>query len=153
MRVIDDGHVYELNNLESEGTQRVVFIKRSSGAITHAFEHAGTNSQELLRVTLDCVDVLENRTVYLHEVKEAIENDDCLHYLAEARENLRKALLCYEARAFRRKQDQVNQTEHAHVSFSERDKDLPFDHLGFKGEEPIGIEHLPVGPDGHIKID
>ena len=105
----------------------------------HDSEHAGTNSQSVIRILID-------RTKYLDSLVPCVENADTLHHL-------RMALVCYEGRAYRRKLDKVNRGTTEHESFRERDRDLPFDDLGFKNsDDRSGIENLPVGDDGHIII-
>ncbi len=139
MKVIEPGHIYELPHLESLGHELLTFIRRSSRAIQHPTEHEGTNVQEVLRVLID-------RTQYLDNIIDAVENDDAVYHL-------RMALLCYEGRAFRRKVDKLNREADEHTSFRERDRDLPFTVDGYVGGPDIGIEKLPVGEDGHILVD
>jgi len=42
MKVIEPGHVYELQHLESEGVERLTFIKRSSGAVDYGDQEVNT---------------------------------------------------------------------------------------------------------------
>lgn len=155
MQVIDPGHVYWIPNLESPprplwvqrlaqwlapkmcawfGGQCVVFIKRSSKMVWHPNEHPGSNTQELFRVTI-------NRSEYLDIVGHSEETLDSVYYQ-------RMALWCYEARAYRRKLQKLNKQAQGQAlmgsSNSTRDgwDDIPF--------SEYGIEHRPVGPDGHI---
>lgn len=136
MKIIEPGHIYELQHLESPGSERLTFIRRSSKAIRHETEHEGTNTQEVLRALID-------RTKYLDSIIPAIENQDTIHHL-------RMALLGYEGRALRRKRDELNREAGEHHSMKERDRDLPFHELGYVGGPQVGIESLPVGEDGHI---
>jgi hypothetical protein len=136
MKVVEPGHIYELAHLESKGTERLTFIRRSSKAIQHPSEHPGTNVQETLRALID-------RTKYLDDIIGAVENDDALYHL-------RMALLCYEGRAYRRKMDKLNGESAEHTSFRERDADLPFTEMGFRDGPDVGIENLLTGLDGHI---
>lgn len=138
MKIIKPGHVYDLQHLESSGAERLTFICRSSKAIQHPEEHAGTNTQEVLRALID-------RTKYLDGIIDAIENDDTVYHL-------RMALLGYEGRAYRRKQEKLNREADPHSFFAERDKDLPFNELGYVDGPNVGIENLPVGADGHILV-
>src|SRR4051812_42197195 len=128
MYVVEDGHVYLLSHLESEGHERLSFAKRSSAAIDYGSEeHSGTNSQEVTRALI-------NRTLFLNAVLPAVETlDAAYHY--------RMALFCYEARAYRRKQGRLNKTEVVN-DYVERYKDIPF--------SEHEIELLPTGKDGHI---
>ena len=51
MKVIDPGHIYELDTLDGDFRQIVRFVKRFRGALNHS----GTVNQELLRVQLMCL--------------------------------------------------------------------------------------------------
>lgn len=42
MKIIEKGHVYELNHIDGTGTQRLVFVNRELGT-----EHEGTQTQEV----------------------------------------------------------------------------------------------------------
>lgn len=155
MEVIDPGHVYWIPNLESRvrpewakrlgcwlavrltwlfGGQAVVFIKRSSKMVQHLEEHPGSNTQEYFRVTID-------RSKYLDALGHSDETMDTVYYLS-------MALWCYEARAYRRKQQKLNKQAQGQAemgsSNATRDgwDDVPFSELD--------IEHRPVGSDGHI---
>jgi hypothetical protein len=44
-----EGHIYQLPELGSSNTQRLVFIRRSGGAITYGEEWAGLQTQTVLR--------------------------------------------------------------------------------------------------------
>lgn len=138
MEVIEPGHVYRLSHLEAPTSELLTFIRRSSKAIQHPSEHPGTNVQEVLRSLID-------RTIYLNSIIDAVENYDAIYYL-------RMTLLCYEGRAFRRKQEKLNREANPHSFFKERDIDLPFNEMGYVGGPSIGIENLPTGTDGHILI-
>ena len=142
MKVVEDGHVYHLKHVNGDGHEVVSFIKRSGGAVTHDVEHPGTNVQEAIRMLID-------RIEYLHAIIPAVENLDCIHHL-------RMSLLCFEGRAWRRKQAKINREQPEHDNHVPRDKDLPFDEMGYVDDlsgNRIGIEHLPVGSDGHILCD
>jgi hypothetical protein len=153
MKVVEPGHIYSLANLDSPNEQLITFLRRSSPAIQHEFDHPGTNTQELLRVIIDLTKIALDRTEFLQEVIPAVENQDFTTYGQELLFNARRMLLCYEGRAYRRKLDKVNRGKDEHSSFRERDRDLPFDERGFIGQAELGIENLPVGDDGHIKLD
>lgn len=128
MRVVEPGHEYELDHLESEGHETLTFIRRSSGAIDYGDgEHPGTNVQEVLRALID-------RTEYLNNVLPSVETLDAAWFL-------RMALFCYEARAYRRKLQKLNKGAEEN-EFVERYKDIPFNEQG--------IEMWATGPDGHI---
>ena len=136
MRVLDPGHVYELDQLGG-GTQIIRFVKRSGGAITYPEEWPGVQVQEVLRALID-------RTKYLYDILPCHETADALEFL-------REALYLYEVRAWRRKYEGINRKEPAHDD-GER-------HRAWRGE-PEGvpftsyeIELLPIGPDGHILFE
>lgn len=134
MKVLDPGHVYEVPNLEAPGEQQIVFIKRSSRMVKHPNERPGTNTQEVIRVLID-------RTEYLNDIGSCDETADAIYYL-------RMALWCYEARAYRRKQQNLNKQASAQAEMGSvvatRDgwDDIPF--------SEYEIEARPTGPDGHI---
>lgn len=128
MDVIEPGHVYLLRHLEGDGHQLLTFIRRSSAAVDYGDgEHPGTNTQEVLRALI-------NRTEFLHHVLPAVETMDAAWYL-------RMALFSYEARAWRRKQRQLNGGA-AVNPYVERYKDVPFNEQD--------IETRPVNEAGHI---
>lgn len=127
MKVIDPGHIYELQQLGG-GTQRITFVKRSGGAIHYEEEWAGLQTQEVLRALID-------RTIHLNKILPCTETEKAIQYL-------RLALFEYEARAYRRKKQGVNRTtlEHAEGDYV----DVPFNEYE--------IEKRPIGEDGHILI-
>lgn len=90
MRVIEDGHIYEVNDRFGDGTggvagdQKIRFVNREPG-----YEHDGTTTQELLRVLID-------RTQYCHACLPWSGNRLVAHHL-------RMALALHEARALIRK--------------------------------------------------
>lgn len=91
MKVIEPGHVYEVQNTDGKGTQRINFVLRRDGAAELLPENQrrqGIQSQELLRVLID-------RTIYLHNEQPWPENIVVINCL-------RKALKMYESRAARR---------------------------------------------------
>jgi hypothetical protein len=155
VNIIDPGHVYWISNLGSSerpawlqalgawvavllcrifGGQAVVFIKRSSDMVHHHNQHPGSNTQEYFRVTID-------RTEYLNDLGDSLESQDAVWHL-------QMALWCYEARAWRRKQQKLNKSAVGQAAMGDVDatrdgwSDVPF------GE--FEIEMLPTGPDGHI---
>lgn len=137
MKIIDPGHIYELDELESENKQKLIFIKRSGGAIQYEKEWPGLQTQEVLRALID-------RTKYLDQVLECKETKEALRHL-------RMALYWYEVRALRRKRSKTNRTTEHHddamtvpcmVVYPE---DIPFT------EE--NIELREKGEDGHIILE
>lgn len=149
MEIIDDGHIYQLDNVGTDtGTQIIKFRKRSGGAIQYHEEWDGLSTQEVLRSII-------KRTIYLNNIIECMESDTSIWHL-------RMALWEYEARAWRRKIDKVNRKEGFHDTLS-RNKpwrnliadDVPF---GIESELIIDgnrksyyIEDMPIGEDGHIR--
>lgn len=129
MRVLEPGHKYECAHLNVDSNETLTFIRRNSDAITHASEHPGTTTQEVLRALID-------RTKFVDDVLPCEET-------ALALDALREALFFFEARAFRRKRAKLNKTAIPHDAASDYG-DVPF-----TCDE---IEFLPVNPeDGHIK--
>lgn len=133
MKVIEPGHIYEVSHNGAKGSQVVTFINTNSGQ-----EHPGAISQEFVRVLIDRLKFKDGQV-------QCIENADLLYHL-------RMVLVGYEGRAYRRKLDKLNGTNGQHESFRERDKDLPFDDLGWLDGPRDGIENIPCGPDGHLLI-
>jgi hypothetical protein len=136
MRVIDPGHIYELQGLGG-GDQTLTFIKRSGGAIKYDKEWPGLQTQEVLRALID-------RTKYLNDVLPCTETQDALWYL-------RRVLYLYELRAWRRKQEAVNREapEHDDTARGRPWRELPHE-APFNEQD---IELRPTGPDGHIILD
>jgi hypothetical protein len=134
MKVLELGHIYQLAHLDSDGHESLTFIRRNSKAITHASEHAGTNSQEVLRALID-------RTKFLNDIIPCEETQDALWHL-------RMALFCYEARAWRRKQQKLNREAGQHDASAARYKDVPFSEYSIEDLE--GLEDRPTGSDGHL---
>lgn len=90
MRIVDPGHEYEVDSLDGPAPQRIVFVKREGsmypGNVGH---HAGTTTQELLRVCID-------RLLYVNRQIACAESEACIGLL-------RSAILLLEVRAKRRK--------------------------------------------------
>lgn len=88
MRIIEPGHVYEVENVDGDGVQRIEFVRRrgdDAELLPERLRREGILSQELLRVLID-------RTLYLGAEAAWHENIEILT-------SLRKALQVYEARA------------------------------------------------------
>ncbi len=132
MKVVNDGHVYRLENLGGVDEQVLIFIKRSGGAITYEEEWPGLQVQEVLRVLID-------RTKYLYNILPCLETQVAL-------KNLRMSLYWYEVRAYRRKKEKLNKTEGLH-------NDLDTIYNQYASDFPItevDIENRDIGEDGHI---
>lgn len=125
MKEVDRGHVYDLFQLGSDEPQRLTFIKRSGGAIQYTEEWAGVQSQEVIRALIA-------RTKYLNSIIPCGETERAI-------EHLRKALWEYEARAYRRKRQELNRERPEH------DEEATFPY------GPEDIERWPIGADGHIQ--
>lgn len=137
MRIVDPGHIYDLWQLGNSNLQRLVFVKRSGGAITHPNQHPGLQTQEVLRALID-------RTKYLNSILPCAETEDAIWHL-------RMALFMYEVRAYRRKQEKVNTKQPAHDD-TQRPRgwrEKPFADIPFNEHD---IELRPIGEDGHILI-
>ena len=118
MEVIEPGHIYELNQLDGDGSPlRLVFVNREDGD-----EHEGTQTQEILRMCIDMVEVLIDRTNHCDDCMRWEGNDHIIKHMSEAQRRMRLAILAHEARKL------------------ERDMD--------KGR--IDVEGLPIGEDGHF---
>ncbi len=135
MKIINPGHIYELQQLGSARTQLITFVKRSGGAVEYDREWPGLQTQEVLRALID-------RTQYLIGVLPCVESEDAVYHL-------RMALWNYETRAWRRKQGKLNRKKPEHDD-TERSRawrkrtfaDVPFNEHG--------IELRPIGADGHL---
>lgn len=100
MRVIEPGHVYELDTLDGEAPNRLVFVNREPGT-----EHPGTQTQEVLRAAIDALEVLIDRTNHCDGCVRWEGNDRIVKAMSEAQRQMRLALLHHEARAMERKLD------------------------------------------------
>jgi len=90
MRIIEKGHVYELDYIDDDmnkcrdmGERRLVFVNREDTP------HAGTQTQEVIRALID-------RTQHCDSCLRWDGNDKIIHHL-------RMALVLHEARALERK--------------------------------------------------
>lgn len=84
MKVLKQGHVYEVDHLDGDNKSNIRFVDRGHGKDTE-----GTTCQELLRVLIDRVQFL-NREVHWEGNAEIIQH-------------LRLALILFEMRALYRK--------------------------------------------------
>lgn len=72
MRVIDPGHVYELDSLDGEITNRLKFVKREGNKYPgNKGEHPGTTMQEVLRVLIHRAKYVNNQ-ITCHETEQVI---------------------------------------------------------------------------------
>ncbi|MGE5319652.1 MAG: hypothetical protein ACM3KD_05690 [Hyphomicrobiaceae bacterium] len=96
--MIEPGHIYELDHLDGDGTQRLVFVNREADC-----EHEGTQNQEVLRALIDRMHHLDNT----------------LHWAGNATiiHHLRMALALHEARVLERKTE-CGKLKPEHVSIA-----------------------------------
>jgi len=137
MIVKDPGHIYEMRELGSDETQTLRFIKRSGGAIHYEKEWPGLQTQEVIRALIA-------RTQYLYDIIPCVETGDAIWHL-------RMALFMYEVRAWRRKWEEKNKTEHTHDDTERAHpwRDCPYSEVPFNEQ---GIEKREIGEDGHILV-
>lgn len=104
MKVIEPGHVYEVQNVDGPGTQRIEFVRRrddEASMLPKDARREGILTQELLRVAID-------RTLYLNAEAPCPENVEIVNAL-------RHALGLYESRAARRTVEKHAMIERADV--------------------------------------
>lgn len=91
MIVVMPGHVYDVQNVDGDGTQRVAFVLRrdeEARLLPTGERDEGILAQELLRVLID-------RTLYLNAEAPCVENVGIV-------DRLRECLRLFETRAARR---------------------------------------------------
>jgi hypothetical protein len=99
MTVVEPGHIYELNSLDGDGTPvRLVFVNREEGT-----EHPGTQTQEVLRVCIDVLSCLIDRTNHCDDCLRWEGNDRIIKAMSEAQRQLSLAILYHEQRVLERK--------------------------------------------------
>jgi hypothetical protein len=119
MKVIEPGHIYEVNTLDGNGEPlRLVFVNREDRP------HPGTQTQEVLRVLVDVLECLADRTNHCDGCLRWEGNDRIVKALTEAQRQCRLAILYHEQRALERKAEKGR-----------------FDPASF-----------PTGPDGHFDL-
>jgi hypothetical protein len=117
MRVIEAGHVYEVHQLDGGGENgAVTFVNREEGT-----EHEGTQTQELLRVCIDVMSVLIDRTNHCDACLRWEGNDHIIKAMSEAQRQMNLAILFHEQRVLERRY--------------------------VKGK--LDPAHQPIGTDGH----
>lgn len=127
-----------MDQLGTEQQQPILFVKRSGGAVEYDREWPGVQTQEVLRVLID-------RTKYLNGIIPCVESEEAIYHL-------RMALFQYEARAYRRKQEEKNRKspEHDDTAHPRPHRIHPYEDVPFSEFE---IELRPIGEDGHIVLD
>lgn len=88
MKVIELGHVFELDHLDGNGKSTLRFVNRNPGC-----EREGTTNQEVLRALISRVQFLDSQ---IHWPL----NEEIIHHL-------RMSIALHEARALIRKQEKV----------------------------------------------
>ena len=97
MIVIEPGHIYELDQFNTNEKQRLVFINKEDNP------HTGTLTQEVLRATIDTMEALVDRTNHCDACLRWEGNDRIIKALTEAQRQMRLAILLHEERALERK--------------------------------------------------
>lgn len=119
MKVVEPGHIYELNALDGDGTPHLfIFVNREAGD-----QHPGIQTQEVLRMEIDMLDVLMDRTNHCDGCMPWEGNARIVKHMAEAQRQMRLAILEHEHRANQRHMD----------------------------KDGIMPEKIALGPDGHFK--
>lgn len=100
MKVIEPGHIYEVENVDGDETQRVEFVRRRDAdgeLLPENFRREGILCQDLIRVLID-------RTLYLYAEAPCEEDTEII-------ESLRHALARFETRASRRSIEKLSRIE------------------------------------------
>ena len=119
MKVIEPGHIYHLTQLDGDGTPlKLVFVNREDN------RHPGTQTQEVLRMNIDMLECLIDRTNHCDACLQWPGNEQVIKALSEAQRQMRLAILYHEQRALERKME--------------------------KGQ--LSPEKVAVGPDGHFQV-
>ena len=120
MKIIEPGHIYDLQILDGdEQSVRLTFVNRETG-----MQHPGTQTQELLRVVIDILACLVDRTNHCDACLRWEGNDRIIKAMTEAQRQANLAILYHEQRALERKFEKGQLT-------------------------PV---NLPTGKDGHILV-
>jgi hypothetical protein len=100
VNVIEPGHLYEVENVDGQGTQEIRFVKRrdsNAELLSPELRQEGILTQELLRVCID-------RTLYLNAENPCREDVTIV-------DMLRDVLRAYETRASRRAIEKLSMPE------------------------------------------
>jgi hypothetical protein len=101
MKVIEPGHIYELNQLDGDGKPLVLkFVRRDKEPY-----HEGTQIQEVVRVQIDMLESLIDRVNHCDDCLRWEGNDTIIKHFSECQRRLRLVLLKFEERALERKVD------------------------------------------------
>jgi cob(I)alamin adenosyltransferase len=124
MRVLDPGHRYALDNLETGGETIIQFYK--DPAMHNGDGYPGPSCQEYIRAVIERVQVL-------HREKPDVENAIILY-------DLRHAIAAFEARAVRRRVEKDGLE-------IERIPVAPDGHLLFAATQPTAAHPSPESPN------
>jgi hypothetical protein len=100
MKVLEGGHIYQLEVLDGDEPVIIRFVNREAGT-----EHSGTQTQEVIRAIIESIDVIIDRTNHCDNCLRWEPNDRIIKAFSEAQRQLRLALLYHEERAMERKVD------------------------------------------------
>ena len=101
MKVLEPGHIYELNQLDGDGKPLILkFVNREKGT-----EHEGTQTQEVLRMCIDILSSLIDRTNHCDSCLRWDGNDRIIKALSESQRQMRLAILYHEQRVLERKME------------------------------------------------
>ncbi len=121
MKIVEPGHIYDLNSLDGDGTpETLTFVNREAG-----MEHPGTQTQEVLRSLID-------RTMHCDNCRRWGGNDKIIYHL-------RMALALHESRAIERKAEK-GLYEAEHVMTSDRDGHFAIVENNFLTERGVGSD-------------
>jgi hypothetical protein len=101
MKVIEPGHIYELNQLDGDGSSQIITFVNRDGTCDHV--HEGTQSQEVLRACIDMMSVLIDRTNHCDACLRWEGNDKIIKAMSEAQRQMRLAILFHENRVNERR--------------------------------------------------
>jgi hypothetical protein len=103
VKVIEPGHHYQVEQLDwpcgAQQPLNLIFVNREDNP------HPGSQTQEYIRVQIDMLTVLIDRTNHCDACLRWEGNDKIIKHFSEAQRQLRLALLLHEQRALERKVD------------------------------------------------
>jgi hypothetical protein len=100
MKVIEPGHIYECQQLDGDGKPLTLTFVNRDGTAGHT--HEGTQTQEILRVEIDMLAVLIDRTNHCDDCMRWEGNDRIIKAMSEAQRQLNLAILFHEQRVLER---------------------------------------------------
>lgn len=99
MKIIEAGHIYELDHIDGQNKTIITYVNREDNP------HEGTQTQEILRMQIDMNSVLIDRTNHCDSCFRWEGNDRIIKAISESQRQLRLALLYHEQRALERKME------------------------------------------------